>query len=58
MRARAWTVAFRYRDPTDYDIPELPTWTVTRPAEGGVAFAGGDGEEPFIRAERPTKVRR
>ncbi|MFB6195715.1 MAG: hypothetical protein ABEI80_06060 [Haloplanus sp.] len=58
MRARTWAVATQYCDPSDYDIPALPTWAVTRPAEGGVAFAGSHGESPFIRAERPTKVRR
>jgi hypothetical protein len=58
MRARTWAVATCYGEPTDYDIPALPTWTVSRPTEGGVAFADGEGEAPFIRAERPVKVRR
>lgn len=58
MRARTWTVATRYCDPVDYGIPKLPAWAVSRPAEGGVAFAGSDDEMPFIRAGRPTKVRR
>jgi hypothetical protein len=58
MRARQWTLATQYGDLDDYDIPALPTWAVSRPAEGGVAFAGSEGEAPFIRADRPMKVRR
>ncbi|RMB24085.1 hypothetical protein [Haloplanus aerogenes] len=58
MRARTWTVATSYCEPADDDIPELPIWAVTRPTNGGLAFAGSDGEEPFIRAERPMQVRR
>jgi len=58
MRARQWALAVQYGDPDDYDIPALPTWAVSRPAEGGVAFAEIEGEAPFIRAEQPMKVRR
>jgi hypothetical protein len=58
MRARTWLVAFRYYDPSDYDIPALPAWTVTRPDAGGIAFAADDDESPFIRAEQPVRVQR
>lgn len=58
MRARTWLVAFQYYDPSDYDIPALPAWAVTRPDAGGIAFAADDGEPPFIRAEQPVRVRR
>lgn len=56
MCAREWAIAYRFREPVDYGIPELPEWTVTI-EEGGVAFGDGDGE-PFIRADRPVQVRR
>ena len=58
MRAREWAVAAAYGDPADYDVPALPTWRVERVERGGVAFAATDGEEPFIAAERPVRVRR
>ncbi|WP_247004789.1 hypothetical protein [Halosolutus gelatinilyticus] len=57
MLAREWVIASNYRDPTDYDIPELPIWRVYRGECGRVAFADGDGE-PFIAADRPVPVRR
>ncbi|SDY34846.1 hypothetical protein [Halopenitus persicus] len=57
MRAREWTLASCYGDPTDYDIPELPTWRVCRPERGGIAFAAR-GRQPFIAAEQPVTVRR
>ena len=56
VRAREWAIAGQYREPADYDIPELPAWHVRRPDCGGIAFAAGG--EPFIVAERPMKVRR
>jgi hypothetical protein len=56
VRAREWTIAGCYREPSDYDIPELPRWRVCRTESGGVAFAA-DGD-PFIAAEQPMKVRR
>jgi len=58
MRARVWTVAATYRDPADYDIPELPEWAVTQPDDGGIAFADRDRNTPFISAARPRRVRR
>jgi hypothetical protein len=56
MRAREWTIAAAFREPGDYGIPELPGWRVSRPDCGGIAFAANG--DPFIAAERPTKVRR
>ncbi|MFB6224675.1 MAG: hypothetical protein ABEH86_13515 [Haloarcula sp.] len=58
MCARTWVVASQYYDPTDYGIPELPEWTVSRPHEAGVAFAETSGAEPFISARQPMRVRR
>ncbi len=49
MRAREWAVAATYGDPTDYDVPALPTWRVER---------GGNGDLAFAAAERPVRVRR
>jgi hypothetical protein len=57
MRARTWVIAGCYRQPEDYDIPELPDWKVCRLECGSLAFAD-EGGEPFIAAENPTKVRR
>ncbi|AHG01569.1 hypothetical protein HALLA_04010 (plasmid) [Halostagnicola larsenii XH-48] len=57
MRAREWAIAGAFRDPTDYNIPALPSWRVSRTERGGVAFAVGD-EEPFITAQDPVRVRR
>ncbi|WP_199234178.1 hypothetical protein [Halorubrum sp. GN11_10-6_MGM] len=58
MRAREWAVAATYGDPTDYDVPALPTWRVERGEAGGIAFAATDGSEAFIAAERPVRARR
>jgi hypothetical protein len=58
MRAREWTVAATYGDPTAYDVPALPTWRVERGERGGIAFAAADRDEPFIAADRPVRVRR
>lgn len=58
MRAREWTVAATYGEPTDYDVPALPTWRVEWGADGDLAFAATDRDEPFIAAERPVRVRR
>jgi hypothetical protein len=58
MRAREWAVAATYGDPADYDVPALPTWRVERGADGDLAFAATDRDEPFIAAERPVRVRR
>ncbi|QLK25967.1 hypothetical protein HYG81_18115 [Natrinema zhouii] len=57
MRAREWAIAGAFREPSDYDIPDLPSWRVRRSECGGLAFADGDGE-PFIAADRPMTVRR
>lgn len=58
MRAREWAVAATYGDPTDYDVPALPTWRVERGGNGALAFAAAGRDEPFIAAERPVRVRR
>jgi len=58
MRAREWTVAAAFGDPTEYDVPALPTWRVERGDDGVLAFAAVDRDEPFIAAERPVRVRR
>jgi hypothetical protein len=58
MRAREWAVAATYGDPTDYDVPALPTWRVERGECGGIAFAATDRDEPFIAAANPIRVRR
>ncbi|GAA0720591.1 hypothetical protein J2744_001682 [Halorubrum trapanicum] len=58
MRAREWAVAATSGDPTDYDVPALPTWRVERGEGGDVAFASADGDEPFIAAANPVRVRR
>jgi len=57
MRAREWAIAGRFREPTDYEIPDLPTWRVCPGEGGGLALADGD-REPFIAADRPVEVRR
>lgn len=57
MRAREWAIAGAFRDPADYDIPDVPSWRVSRDERGGLAFADGD-REPFIAADRPVRVRR
>ncbi|WP_198951508.1 MULTISPECIES: hypothetical protein [Halorubrum] len=58
MRAREWTVAAAFGDPTEYDVPDLPTWRVERGDDGDLAFAAADRDEPFIAAARPVRVRR
>ncbi|XVH33746.1 hypothetical protein ACNS7O_17535 (plasmid) [Haloferacaceae archaeon DSL9] len=58
MRSRAWVIAARYNEPKDYDIPTLPEWTVLRGNCCGIAFAGRDDADPFIRADQPMKIRR
>ncbi|WP_435072910.1 hypothetical protein [Halorubrum sp. HHNYT27] len=58
MRAREWSVAATYGDPTDYDVPALPAWRVERGDAGDLAFAAADGDEPFIAAANPVRVRR
>jgi|AntDeeMetagen192_2_1112575.scaffolds.fasta_scaffold00097_20 hypothetical protein len=57
MRAREWAIAGAFRDPSDYDIPDLPPWRVHRNDCGGLAFADGE-DEPFIAADHPVTVRR
>lgn len=57
MRARTWTVAYRYYAPEDYGIPTLPDWHVRREG-GGMALVEDGNGAPFIRAERPMRVRR
>lgn len=56
MRAREWTVAGNYRDPEDYGVPTIPPLEVRRLDCGGIALV--DGEESYITAENPMKVRR
>ena len=46
MRAREWAVAATYGDPTDYDVPALPTWRVERGGNGDLAFAAARGARP------------
>jgi len=58
MRAREWAVAAAYGDPTDYDVPALPTWRIERGEAGDLAFAAAGADEPFIAADRPVRVRR
>ncbi|MFC5278590.1 hypothetical protein ACFPM1_07450 [Halorubrum rubrum] len=58
MRAREWAVAAASGDPTEYDVPTLPTWRVERGFDGGLAFASAAGDPPFIAAEHPVEVRR
>ena len=58
MRAREWAVAAAFGDPTEYDVPDLPAWRVERGDDGDLAFAAADGDEPFIEAKRPVRVRR
>lgn len=57
MRARLWPIAATCHAPTEYDIPSLPEWHVSR-TEKGLAFAEDAEETPFITAERPVRVRR
>lgn len=57
MRAREWPIAESFREPADYDIPNLPSWRVHHSECGGLAFADGE-EEPFIAADQPVAVRR
>jgi hypothetical protein len=58
MGARTWLIAALYSDPAAYGIPALPSWTVSRTARGGLAFASDEDAEPFISAENPVRVRR
>lgn len=58
MLARTWQIAYGFREPTDYGIPELPAWRVRRDDDGALAFAGVDSETAFIVAENPVRVRR
>lgn len=58
MLARTWVIAARYNDPADYGIPTLPTWTVSRMDDGGIALAANPDADPFIRAEQPVAIRR
>lgn len=58
MRARRWVIAYRFSVPADYDIPELPSWTVSRTDSNGLSFARDHETEPFISAEQPVRVRR
>lgn len=57
MRAREWAIAGAFREPADYDIPDLPSWRVQRTERGGLLFADSDGK-PFIAAENPMRVKR
>ena len=58
MRAREWTIAAAFGDPSEYDVPDLPSWRVERDDDGRVAFAATDRDEAFIAASRPVMVRR
>jgi hypothetical protein len=58
MRARTWVIAAHYNDPEDYGIPTVPTWTVSRTDNRGIALAANAHADPFIRAEQPMKIRR
>ncbi|GAB7010280.1 hypothetical protein [Halorubrum trueperi] len=58
MRAREWAIASAFGDPSDYDVPNLPAWRVERGADGEIAFASAEGDEPFIAAAGPVRVRR
>jgi hypothetical protein len=58
MRAREWTIASVYGCPADYGIPPLPDWTQCRDEAGVLALYASDGDEPFISAADPVKVRR
>ncbi|MGQ3413912.1 hypothetical protein ACT4ML_16890 [Natrinema sp. LN54] len=57
MRAREWAIAGAFRDPAEYDIPDLPSWRVRRNDCGGLSFADKD-DEPFIAADHPVTARR
>jgi hypothetical protein len=56
MRARRWCIAATFHDPADYDIPELPDWTVYRDEDGTLAL--GEGGERLLSAGSPVRVRR
>ncbi|SEH66223.1 hypothetical protein SAMN05192561_1245 [Halopenitus malekzadehii] len=58
MRARTWVIAARYREPTDYGIPTVPAWAVSRTEDRGIALAATADADPFIRADCPMPVRR
>lgn len=47
----------RYADPAAYGIPALPDWYVLYDCDG-MALAEKGKSDPFIRAERPMRVRR
>ncbi|MXR51878.1 hypothetical protein GRX03_09705 [Halovenus sp. WSH3] len=56
MHARRWAIAAT-REPSAYDIPELPAWRRPETAEG-IAFASEKSTESFISAREPMTVRR
>lgn len=56
MLTRTWVIAAQYREPADYGIPTLLTWYASQTEDGGLALAAD--ADPFVRAKRPTKVRR
>jgi hypothetical protein len=56
MRARRWCIAATFGEPSDYGVPDLPTWTVYRGEDGTLAL--GEGGRRFISAADPVRVRR
>lgn len=55
MLSLTWTIDARYREPSDYDPPDVQDWVVGIDAEDRVIFADPDTGEPFIRTEDPGR---
>jgi hypothetical protein len=57
MLVRQWTIAARFYEPSDYDVPAPPTFRAERGDDGTVVLYDCDGRE-VLRASNARIVRR
>jgi len=58
MLAREWTIAARFREPSDYDIPEAPVFPAVECDSGALLLTDPETDAVAMVAGAPMRVRR
>jgi hypothetical protein len=58
MLARTWMLAARFREPSDYGIPEAPVFPAERCDSGALRLHDPDSGQLVMVAGAPMQVRR
>lgn len=58
MLARQWTIAARFHDPSDYDIPEAPVLPSVASEPGVLSLGDPNSRAVVMIAGEPMRVRR